>query len=71
MTVHPLQIVAKRIAELDDLRRIRGLSPVERAELDRLYDRRRIIQHRLPIQIAAAEEKLARLRALMPETVAA
>lgn len=71
MTVHPLQIVAKRIAELDDLRRIRGLSPVERAELDRLYDRRRIIQHRLPIQIAAAEEKLARLRALLPATQAA
>lgn len=71
MTVHPLHIVAKRIAELDVIDRARGLSSVERAELDRLFNRQRLIQHRLPIQIAAAEEKLARLRALMPATQAA
>lgn len=61
---HPLEIIARRIAELDALSRDRGLSPAESAELDRLIVRRRVVLTRLPRQIDAAQRKLAFLQTL-------
>ena len=61
---HPLEIISRREAELDALSRRRGLSPAESAELDRLTARKQIVLLRLPRQIAAAQQKLARLQSL-------
>ncbi|MBB6191492.1 hypothetical protein FHS51_001719 [Sphingobium wenxiniae] len=60
----PLEIIARREAELDDLSRARSLSSAEVAEAERLKARKRVVLLRLPRQIAATERKLERLRSI-------
>ncbi|MEJ7933634.1 hypothetical protein WG907_05085 [Sphingobium sp. AN558] len=61
---HPLNIIERREAELNALSRQRGLSPSDVDELERLLARKQRYLRRLPQQISAAQDKLARLQSL-------
>lgn len=55
--------ITRRIERLEAINRSRALTADEAAELDRLLFVQRRRARRLPIQIAATEAKLLRLRA--------
>lgn len=61
---HPLELIARREAELDALSRKRGLTETEIAEAERLKARKSVVMLRLPRQIVAAKRKLDRLQRL-------
>ena len=64
MTPRPKVLaITRRIERLEAINRSRALTAEEAAELERLLFDQRRRSRRLPIQIAATEAKLLRLRA--------